>query len=298
MDELASILQNARKEFNISLEHISEKTKIQKKLLQELENGNYDAFAGETYIKGAIRAYAKEVGVDPDKAVDIYNQWKQPESKDDLTDKPQKTVSEEMERNIKKLKVNKKKTKTAEVKYFNTAVYVIIFTVLFLLLFGGMLLFLGNGLAIIDDNNNDVEEKVPEVVEELPDSEKEIEDEEEEVEEEELEEEVEDVEKPDLELVDSDELETTWDFKSEEDMELYLIFDGDCWTNILADDEELYSETFNRGDKVDVVAEERIRIRLGDPRQVSMFLNEIEIENLDERSRPHNYIFERIENGS
>ncbi len=298
MDELTSLLQNARKENDISLEHISEKTKIQIKLLQELENGNYSAFAGEIYVKGAIRAYAKEVGVDPDKAVELYTQWKQPQSKDNLTDEPQKESLEKRERNIKNLKVNKKQAKSAEIKNLNTAVYVIIFTVLFLLLFGVVLLLLGNGNAIIGIDDNDLEEEAPEVVEELPDTQEEPEEKEDEEEELEAEEEVEDVEKPELELIESNDSETVWNFKGEEEMELLLEFEGNCWTHIMADNEELHSETFSSGDKVNVEAEERIRVRLGAPPQVIMFINEIEIENLDEKNRPHNYIFEHAENSS
>lgn len=58
-----------REEQDITLEDISEVTKINVRFLQALEEGNFDVLPG-TYIRLFLRAYAKEIGIDPDEAIE------------------------------------------------------------------------------------------------------------------------------------------------------------------------------------------------------------------------------------
>ncbi len=58
-----------REEQDITLEDISDVTKINVRFLQALEEGNFDVLPG-TYIRLFLRAYAKEIGIDPDEAIE------------------------------------------------------------------------------------------------------------------------------------------------------------------------------------------------------------------------------------
>ena len=58
-----------REEQEITLEDISDVTKINVRFLQALEEGNFEVLP-ETYIRLFLRAYAKEIGIDPDEAIE------------------------------------------------------------------------------------------------------------------------------------------------------------------------------------------------------------------------------------
>jgi transcriptional regulator with XRE-family HTH domain len=58
-------LKAARESKKISLDKVSERTKIPAKYLEAIEEGRFDIFPSHTYAKGFIRAYGKVVGLDP-----------------------------------------------------------------------------------------------------------------------------------------------------------------------------------------------------------------------------------------
>jgi len=60
-----------RESHSISLEEISERTKINIRFLEAIEEGNFDILP-ETYIRLFLRAYAIEIGIDPDEAIEKY----------------------------------------------------------------------------------------------------------------------------------------------------------------------------------------------------------------------------------
>jgi hypothetical protein len=49
----------------ITLDQVSQKTKIAMKYLEAIESDQFDVFPSDTYAKGFLRAYAKVVGADP-----------------------------------------------------------------------------------------------------------------------------------------------------------------------------------------------------------------------------------------
>ncbi|MFD1066288.1 helix-turn-helix domain-containing protein [Oceanobacillus locisalsi] len=59
-------LKEARLEKDISLDSLQEKTKIQKRYLVAIEEGNFDILPGKFYTRAFIKEYASAVGVDPD----------------------------------------------------------------------------------------------------------------------------------------------------------------------------------------------------------------------------------------
>lgn len=62
---IGSELKAARESRKITLEAVSQRTKIPLKYLEALEENRFDVFPSHTYAKGFIRAYAKVVGMDP-----------------------------------------------------------------------------------------------------------------------------------------------------------------------------------------------------------------------------------------
>ncbi|WP_185806868.1 helix-turn-helix domain-containing protein [Bacillus salinus] len=66
MTDLGAKLKEARMEKNLSLEQIQDVTKIQKRYLIGIEEGNYSIMPGSFYVRAFIKQYAEAVGLDPD----------------------------------------------------------------------------------------------------------------------------------------------------------------------------------------------------------------------------------------
>lgn len=66
LSELGLRLKNARAEKNISLEELQSTTKIQKRYLQAIEEGNLDILPGHFYARAFVKSYADAVGIDPE----------------------------------------------------------------------------------------------------------------------------------------------------------------------------------------------------------------------------------------
>ena len=64
MKEIGEKLKTAREEIGISLEEASTDLKIDKKQLENLEDGNMDSFKDIINVKYLIRDYAKYLGLD------------------------------------------------------------------------------------------------------------------------------------------------------------------------------------------------------------------------------------------
>ena len=64
-------LRAAREAMGMSIEALSERTRISRRHLLAIENGDYAALPGRTYITGFTRAYAREVGVDEVSATEV-----------------------------------------------------------------------------------------------------------------------------------------------------------------------------------------------------------------------------------
>ena len=73
MEPIAETLKKARKSKGLSLEEIAKETNINKKYLKALEEGNYDLFPGEAYVKGFVRNYASFLGLAAEELVEKYS---------------------------------------------------------------------------------------------------------------------------------------------------------------------------------------------------------------------------------
>src|SRR5215831_16658667 len=66
-------LRREREMRGITLEEISDSTKISRRHLESLEREDFDALPGGIFNKGFVRAYARYLGIDEDQAVADYN---------------------------------------------------------------------------------------------------------------------------------------------------------------------------------------------------------------------------------
>ena len=73
MFEIGNSLREARLRQGLDFTRIEEETKIRGKYLRALEDEQFDALPGDTYVKGFLRTYAEYLGLDGQLYVDEYN---------------------------------------------------------------------------------------------------------------------------------------------------------------------------------------------------------------------------------
>jgi len=72
MSELGEVLKKARLERNLSLDEIQEQTKIRKRYLEALEEGDFDVLPGKFYVRAFIKNYAEAIGLDAEEVLKYY----------------------------------------------------------------------------------------------------------------------------------------------------------------------------------------------------------------------------------
>jgi len=68
-------LKTLRKEKNISIDQINNKTRIDKKFLEAIEDGNFSVMP-EVYMKAFLKEYSKAIDEDPDEIIEKYERAK------------------------------------------------------------------------------------------------------------------------------------------------------------------------------------------------------------------------------
>ncbi|TDL72515.1 helix-turn-helix domain-containing protein [Rhodococcus qingshengii] len=99
MTELGNRLKDARLAKGLSLEDLQSITKIQKRYLIGLEEGNYSSMPGNFYVRAFVKQYAEALQLNPDEIFETYKDEIPATHNDDLTEqlsrvKTRKTVSE------------------------------------------------------------------------------------------------------------------------------------------------------------------------------------------------------------
>jgi cytoskeletal protein RodZ len=72
LTELGNRLKEARLASGLSLDDLQSMTKIQKRYLVGIENGDFSAMPGNFYVRAFIKQYAEAVQLDPDEFFEIY----------------------------------------------------------------------------------------------------------------------------------------------------------------------------------------------------------------------------------
>jgi cytoskeleton protein RodZ len=74
------MLQAAREEKQWSYTYTEEITKIRVRYIQALEEEKYEILPGTTYVKGYLRTYAKQLGLNSDEIIALYNSSAMPDT--------------------------------------------------------------------------------------------------------------------------------------------------------------------------------------------------------------------------
>ena len=74
MDEIGQKLRDARLEKGYTIDDLQQITKIQKRYLIAIEEGNFDALPGDFYVRAFIKQYASVVGINTDDLMEEYQQ--------------------------------------------------------------------------------------------------------------------------------------------------------------------------------------------------------------------------------
>ncbi len=72
-DNPASVLAARRVELDMTLESVASSLKLSRRMLQTLENGDFDNLPGDTFTRGYIRSYARLVGLDANRLALDYD---------------------------------------------------------------------------------------------------------------------------------------------------------------------------------------------------------------------------------
>ena len=74
MESLGKYLKAERESQNLSLQEVSESTKIREPLLRALEEDRYDLISSPVYVKGFLDAYARYLGLDSNEIILQYQE--------------------------------------------------------------------------------------------------------------------------------------------------------------------------------------------------------------------------------
>lgn len=81
-ESFGEYLARERRLRNISLEEISQRTRISMKMLRALEEGRWEDLPAEVYVKGFLRSYARYVGLDENEVILRYESYRPAKAKD------------------------------------------------------------------------------------------------------------------------------------------------------------------------------------------------------------------------
>ncbi|MDZ7697008.1 MAG: DUF4115 domain-containing protein [Deltaproteobacteria bacterium] len=70
--ELGTLLKSHREKAGLTLDQLSEQTRVRARFLDALENEAWDRLPSPGFVKGFIRNYARAVGLDPDGVLALY----------------------------------------------------------------------------------------------------------------------------------------------------------------------------------------------------------------------------------
>lgn len=276
MNEIGSRLKEARQAKGLSLDNLQEMTKIQKRYLEAIEEGNFDIMPGAFYVRAFIKQYAEAVGLDAEELLVTYK-----------LDVP-KTSSEEVTQSIQTTPSRRKISRSSSNKFMENMPKIIV-ALFIIVLFVTFWILLQKKLG---DDTPQEEETTPAVeyvqpgdnaAEEAP-ADDTTEDAAEEPAEEVVEEEP--VEETPAQTIAPGEIQgdgvtTVYNVSGTETLNIRVEAAGLTWIGIrnTAGAEQVEARAYNAGEVVehDSTANRYARIRLGDSTQAKVFVNDQEV---------------------
>jgi cytoskeletal protein RodZ len=276
LTELGARLKEARESKGYSLENLQEITKIQKRYLIGIEEGNYEMMPGKFYVRAFIKQYAEAVGLEPEELFDEY--------KNEIP----VTHNEDLPEKLSRVQTRKTAPQSSsKILDFLPMLLVALFVI------GALVvawIFLQDKLSNNDDmtsqsenNQHQVEEDVNQIVEDTTEGISENSDDnsgkekEEELEkEEEPEEIVEETPKQTINAVNTLGIKTTYELKNAESFNIEIEASGDTWIEIYnSKDVALFKGLLTAGQKqvTDLQQDPQAYIVVGDSTKTTIKVN-------------------------
>lgn len=273
------ILRKIREDKGLTQEDVSERTKIQVRYLQALENGDLDVFPGDIYLKGSLKSYARLLGLDGDAVLEEFG------------------FEQNKEKEVPGGKAGKvKKDKMVYSRDDSIWGNLLTGVLIVLLVFVGLRVYdvyfgaedgeqLEQGRPGEDNHGSpgpypgngqgegpggpgeDTGEDTGETIEETKE--------------------------PGLVLVENPQ-EREFKLINTEDIQLVVNFSGRCWVRFIIDGEEVVEDTYGDGQEVRKLAGREIILRLGNPQVVRVRANGLEVD-LGPTNRPVTLVLRRGE---
>ncbi len=102
MEEIGVMLRAAREELSVTMEDLYERTKIKMRFLEAIEEGRFSEVPGEAYLRGFLKLYAQEVGLDPKEILKRYEKGTKGKKRDSSLAVPLTRQELRMKRRVKR----------------------------------------------------------------------------------------------------------------------------------------------------------------------------------------------------
>lgn len=279
LTELGARLKEARLAKGYSLDDLQEVTKIQKRYLMGIEEGNYSIMPGAFYVRAFIKQYAEAVGLDADQILTEYRKDVPEVQKEEVA----QSFSQSPSRRKMAASSNNKMMEAMPkiiVGLFAVVIIVIVITLI--------MQKVGNVPDVAEEGNKPIEyEQNPnstptKPVENTPEDEQEDQP----VVEEPVQQQPEVVQVISQGVADGE--NTTYEVSGTDNLNIRVEVSGPTWVGIRNEQrqEQVNADTYNAGDVVehDSTANGYARIRLGNSKVAKVFVNDVELQYVQDRT--------------
>lgn len=279
LTELGARLKEARLARGYSLDDLQEVTKIQKRYLMGIEEGNYSIMPGAFYVRAFIKQYAEAVGLDADQILTEYRKDVPEVQKEEVA----QSFSQSPSRRKMAASSNNKMMEAMPkiiVGLFAVVIIVIVITLI--------MQKVGNVPDVAEEGNKPIEyEQNPNSTPTTPvENTPEDEQEDQPVVEEPVQQQPEVVQVISQGIADGE--NTTYEVSGTDNLNIRVEVSGPTWVGIRNEQrqEQVNAATYNAGDVVehDSTANGYARIRLGNSKVAKVFVNDVELQYVQDRT--------------
>ncbi|MBD7936654.1 helix-turn-helix domain-containing protein [Cytobacillus sp. Sa5YUA1] len=283
MTELGSRLKEARLQKGMSLDELQTVTKIQKRYLIGIEEGNYRIMPGKFYVRAFIKQYAEAVGLNHEELLDEYKSEIPATTNEDI---PEKLSRVQTSKNIS--------PSTSKLLDVLPKVLIIVFIIGVLAV---IYYFVENSASDSDKQLNEDNNNPGAIVENnMPKDEKQNEDAAPEEDKEDAPDEKAEEEKPvqEISVQESSGKNTVYELKNTDTFILTLSAEGKSWVRVAsATNETFYEETMEEGveKELDLTDQKEVQVIIGNTTATEIKIND---KKLEYEVSPSEYVNQNI----
>ena len=305
MSELGVRLQTAREEKGFSLEELQQRTKIQKRYLVAIEEGDFSKMPGEFYARAFVKRYCEAVGLDSELIFDEHHN-ELPKPKQEKADLPPRMERERSQ--------NRPVRRRSTISSLMPSIVVFLFLIAIVV---GVWFMQQDGDgesgddAVSRDDENSPSVEITDNIEEEEENNEDEENNEEKNENNDEENNNNDdanndgnnennEEEEELSAEEVEGTTTTYTLTGADEMVIDLEFTGESWVNISNEDgEDLHESVHNEGDEAnfDFSDEQEITFNIGNTYGTEIYVNEESLE-YERDDTDHQYIVIQFDDAS